>query len=204
MALPADGLLSIIPQPSVFLAPRNVVRVPLIDRCRGGIALNDASKGLNVFDWTYTYNTGTRAVLVEAIGNVAQSSVFILPADAKEIAGSFDTNMQPIIGWTTIGGVAAFRWFDPIGSAFTVITLTAGSSDVRIVIDDVRTGQVQLGAEDTIITYLRAGSLYYRKLRDRFVSETLLKTGLTGYKIGQFGPALKLRLQWQLYKPIVG
>jgi hypothetical protein len=126
-----------------------------------------------------------------------------LPIDVDEIAGAFDTNMQPIIGWSTAAGVAAFRWFDPIAVAFVVVNLPAGTTDVRIALDDVRPGQTGTGATDAIVTYLRAGSLYYRHLRDRFVAEFLLKTGLEDYKIGQFGPARKLRLQWQLYKPVV-
>lgn len=203
MALPANGLLSTPTRAAGFISPRNQLRVPLVDTCRGGLAFNNATRGLDVYEWRFTYDAPTRGVYAEVVGQVAPTLVHTLPADAEEIAGSFDTNMQPVIGWVTTAGAAAFRWFDPIAVAFVVVPLAAGTYNVRIVLDDVRPGQTGTGATDTIITYLRGDSLYYRQLRDRFEDEYELRDGLTDYRIGQFGMNRKFRLQWQVYKPVI-
>src|SRR5690606_13244101 len=104
-------------------------------------------------------------------------------------AGSFDTNMQPVLAWQDDAGDAWFRVFDPTVTAFTVTQLEAGSYDVRVALDDTRAVPATIGDTDTLITYVRSGSLYYRQLRDRFAVEYELATGIGGARISRFGMA---------------
>lgn len=176
--LPNDQQLSSTPHPAPFMAPRDRPRVPLEDWSRGGAGLNDTSAGLNVYDWFFRYDEDTLGIYASVPGVVAETLIYTLTEPASEIAGSFDTNMQPVIGWTTAEGASAFRWYDPTIPGFDVIALASGSISVRITLDDVRATQVVAGVTDTIIAYVRAGTLYYRLLRDRFDTEYPLAGGM--------------------------
>ena len=53
-----------------------------------------------------------------------------------------------------------------------VFTSILGAVNPRVTLDDKRRGQTS--SSDVILAYLRAGSLYYRQQRDRYLTEYLL------------------------------
>lgn len=187
-----DGVLSTIPRPAPFLHPRRRHRSALIDYERGGIALNDPGRGFDYQTWRVRV-IGSDVVL--SATHVAPSVVLTVPG-ITEVALSFDLNMRLFLAWSDDTGAAKFRWYDVLAGEFVTTTLPAGSRFVRATIDDKR--QPETWVADTILTYMRAGVLYYRQLRDRFATEYTLRADLEGYRLGQFGMNTLWRLQWEL------
>lgn len=197
MALPVDGGPSTVPG-SEFRAPDDRTRVALVDWSRGGLGIQDASEGLNLYDWRGVLNDSNELV-VEVPGIVAPTVLYTFPVQAVEIAFSFDTNMNTVIGWTDENDDAWFRWFDPTIPGHTNIELAAGSHSVRIALDDVRDSQADAGITDTVVAYMRSGAIYYRLLRDRFETEYEFETGYDSiYQLGRVGLNVQLRFQFEL------
>lgn len=190
MALP-ENVLATVTYNAPFLSPRDRTRSAL--RCweRGGLALNNATGGLNVYDWQFRADADTGEVYAgvpTAEGadtfTVAETLVYTIDPPPREIAGSFDTNMQPIIAWRNDDG-AFFRWFDPVANDFVVESLGSRVHSVHLAIDDVRDIAVLSGVTDTILAYVNRTTLYYRQLRDRFATEYELGGGWRQlYQIG--------------------
>lgn len=198
MALPVDGLPTPEPITAPFEPPRNRQRVPLEDWSRGGIGIQDASAGINVYDWRGYADMDTSELFLGVPGVVAFTSVFQFPRPVVEIAFAFDTNMNPVIGWREDDGSSWFRWFDPTTPGFESIELAAGSYSVRIALDDVRDIQALSGVTDTVIAYMREGTVFYRLLRDRFEDEHEFSDDHDNRQLGQIGMNELLRFQFQL------
>jgi len=199
LALPTNDGLSTTPAPGAFRSPLPQTKARLIDWSRGGLGIQDASAGLDVRDWRA--RAIGRDVFIGAPGHVADVLFFTLPVDPWDIAFSFDTNMNVVLGWEGEDYSAAFRWFDPVESEYVIVDLPAGTRDVRVQFDDVRRSEYgQFG--DTIITYIRGTSLYYLRLRDRFEVERELYTHprLELYELRQAGMNDRTppRFQWRL------
>jgi len=185
---------------AAFLPPRNVVRVKLVDFDLGGVAIQDPTQGLQVKVWRAEV-IGDDVVL--SAEGVTPTTIFT-QAGITEIALTFDQNMQPFIAYVLNDTDAHFRWFDGTLSQFVVSDLPAGSHSPRCALDDKRDAAGTLaGASDIILTYLREGTLYARVQRDRYSDEYELATGYEDYVLGQFGMNRVLRMQWQLYKPVI-
>lgn len=189
-----DGVLSTVTHEAAFLPPRNRRRARLIDYEQGGIALQNTTEGLQYQTWWARADELTGAITLGA-EHVAPSVVLTVPG-IDDVALAFDLNMNLFLAWTESGGAARFRWYDPLLSDFTIVDLPSGSHSVRASLDDKRPHQNT--AADIILTYLRAGVLYYRQLRDRFVTEYELRDDLEGYTLGQFGMNEHFRMQWEL------
>lgn len=199
MALPTANELSDPPRPAAFRPPLNVERERLVDWSRGGRGIQDPSEGLDVLDWRARCEG--RNVFIGAPGAISDVLYFELPVTPWDIAMSFDTNMNVVLGWEGEDYSAAFRWFDPVPSEFVVVPLPTGTRSVRVQFDDVRPSEFgQFG--DTIISYIRGNKLYFRVLRERFQTEhELYSHPLMDYlELGQCGMNLGTppAYQWQL------
>ncbi|KWV45083.1 hypothetical protein [Stenotrophomonas maltophilia] len=163
--IPTGGL-SNTPQPAPFSERVNSTLQPLIDYEMGGRAINDTSAGLQYQLWRVRVDEDV-VYLGPDGGN--EQPAFIRPG-ITEVALAFDQNMQPVIAFTQ-GGQAWLWWFDGTvpGMVFTSIL---GAVNPRVTLDDKRRGQTS--SSDVILAYLRAGSLYYRQQRDRYLTEYLL------------------------------
>lgn len=163
--IPTGGLSS-TPQPASFSERVNSTLQPLIDYEMGGRAINDTSAGLQYQLWRVRVDEDV-VYLGPDGGN--EQPAFIRPG-ITEVALAFDQNMQPVIAFTQ-GGQAWLWWFDGTvpGMVFTSIL---GAVNPRVTLDDKRRGQT--ASSDVILAYLRAGSLYYRQQRDRYLTEYLL------------------------------
>lgn len=192
MALP-DGVLSTTAQPYSFSGARSLSVTKVVDFENGGIAINDASQGLNVQRWRARLIDGD--VIVDA--PAVDEFTLISGAGITEISLAFDQNMRPALAYMESGS-AKLRWYDSTVPGYDIITLPAGSATPRITMDDKRT--TQAGISDIILAYVRSGTLYYRQQRDRFLTEYALTTGITTGLI-KIGMNNRLRLQFMLELP---
>ena len=184
--------LSTIAAVSDLLPPDDEELDRLESKELGGVAVSDPSQGLQVKVWTARYN-GT-AITVEA-EDVSPVAVITEP-DVQEIGLAFDQNMNYAIAWTQIINdelVGRLYWFDTTINAYR-ITDYPGTRDLRIGLDDKR--PLSVAQSDVILTYIRAGNLYFRAQRDRYTIEYLLREGVTG-RLKRFGMSTGLRLQWE-------
>jgi hypothetical protein len=182
-----------VPVIGEFLYPDNIAPDVDLDYEMGGIGLNNPFLGLMVQAWTMQLfvdpDTSIGSIYLSA-PTVAPTLVF-QDVGIQNCAFAFDQNMNPVICFTQ-AGFARFRWFDATISDYTITTLPAGSTPPRATLDDKRASQIPVS--DVLVCYTRAGNLYMRAQRDRYLIEYLLKTGVTG-RVLQFGMGDKLRVQ---------
>jgi len=181
--------LSSQPRPAPLLLdnPQPTLRE---SRHRGGVALNDASQGLDVRTWVC--RTDGTAVTLEAAG--VPATTLFTGTGITEVSLAFDQNMNPFVAFVDSSG-PRFRWFDPVVSQYVITALPAGSTNPRACLDDNR--GTQSAASDVIIAYVRAAVLHFRAQRDRYLVEYTLSTGLFR-PLRAVGMNRGLRLQFQL------
>lgn len=179
--------LSTVQQPAALLLPDPQPSLTTA-RARGGVALNDASQGLNVQTWTIT--TDGTSVTIE--GETVSPSVLFTGSGITEISLAFDQNMRPFVAFVDDEG-AKYRWFDSLDST-TKITALPGAVTPRCCLDDFRPSQVN--ASDIILAYVREGLLHFRAQRDRYTIEYPLSQVATGLNF--VGMGVNLRLQFSV------
>lgn len=189
-----DSVLStqIIAAPFAF--PRNIPKAALVDFEYGGVAIQDPSQGLRVKVWRAEYVDG--AVVVSADG--VTPTTIITVAHITQIGFAFDANMKPFVCYQLENGDAKYYWFDSTVPGFVTSTLPTGTDAPLCAHDDTRNTQVRLGRSDIILTYTRAGSLYFRAQRERYLTEHLLSSEIGDGQLLQVGMNQKLRFQWRL------
>lgn len=188
-----DGVLSTTPDPYAFSGGRSLSVSKVVDFETGGIAVNDASEGLQYQRWRCQLIRGQ--VIIDA-PSVAPF-VFMENANIEEISLSFDQNMRPALAYVE-SGTAKLYWYDSTIPGYTTLTLPAGSITPRISMDDKRSNESSIS--DIILAYVRSGSLYYRQQRDRFLTEYELATGITTGLV-KIGMNNRFRFQFMLELP---
>lgn len=167
----------------------------LTDYELGGIALQDASQGLQVQIWTCRADGATGIVYLSA--PVVPEIVLFTAPGISELSLAFDQNMRPFVAFVQ-GGQAKFRWYDTVLGANRITDLDVEDRSPKCCMDDKRPWQVAQGANDVILAYLRGDSMYYRQQRDRYEIERLLATGLEGKRLLKVGMNEAMRLQFEL------
>ncbi|URA06908.1 hypothetical protein Pfeifenkraut_BL30011 [Xanthomonas phage Pfeifenkraut] len=184
-----EGRLSTTPVQAQFIwtGPRSS---PFTDTERGGVALNNATQGLLVKMWAVRYDKETGDVIMSAPG-VSDVVAFTRP-DITELSLTFDQNMNPFIAFVQ-AGQAKFWWYDPLipGQTFEE-TLINGVQNPRCSLDDKR--ELETSRSDVILAYVRAGSLYVRYQRERYLTEHLMQGGVD--KLYQVGMNAQYRFQF--------
>lgn len=186
--------LSTTPVIGPFLVPEGGSASPLIDYEMGGIALRDASQGLQVQVWTF-YLDGDN-VMCDAPS--VSPTVLFTRAGITELSGCFDQNMNPCVAFVA-AGVTTLWWFDSVVHA-QVFTIFTGYSP-KVTLDDKR--ELQDANSDIIFAYLRGSTLYNRTQRDRFTVEDMLYSPIDSskYKFKAMGMNSINRLQF-LFVPV--
>lgn len=173
------------------------VRTPLdllVDYEQGGVALQDASQGLQVQLWTLRYEDGDFLLSAE---NVPETVLFSRPG-VEQIGLAFDNNMAPFVAFQDAGGVAC-RWFDPSQGEFVISDyLPAGSHSPRCTLDEKR--ELLDPWRDIILAYLRDGNLYYRQQRDNYGIERLLTDEYDLTRLAAVGMNRQNSLQFWVYE----
>lgn len=173
-----------------FLSPDDRLRSSLlVDYEMGGLAIGDPSRGLRLQPWEARVWAGMIQTRPEAGGSWYDITSDV---DITEIALAFDQNMRPSVSYVA-GGVAKFYWYDAFTAAFATTTLTGASSPV-VTMDDKR--EMQVGLNDVLLFYLKAGRVMHRVQRDRYLIEydlAPIPTGTT--RILQWGMSNINRIQ---------
>lgn len=179
-----------------FQYPDRVVRTSLLeDYEMGGIALSDPSQGHEYQAWRCHWRYDW-AVVLKAL-KTGQESVMFYSPDVFELAFTFDQNMRWACATQSRTGQFQFRWYDTAVGTY-VTTELEGVTAFHCTLDDKRPVPVQLGNSDTILTYLKGSSLYFRAQRERFSVEHQLADDLPlDLVLTNFGMNDRLRLQWR-------
>lgn len=189
MALP-QNVLSTTPVPAQFRYPRNVPRAALVDYEYGGVALQDPSQGLRYQVWKCEY---IEEQVVLSAPEVTAAPLITVP-NIVELSFTFDQNMNPFVAYELANGDAKFYWFDSTIPGFTTTTLPADSASPRCALDDNRALEIPIS--DILLAYVRAGSLYFRMQRERFLTEHELSDSIGGSRLLQIGLNEQLRMQF--------
>ena len=170
MSLPGN-IASTTPVVSALLPPDAALRTDrLVDFELGGVALNDASLGVQVRQWRVFVDSGN--VCVAPYPEGAPMAVLFDATNVTELSLAFDQLMHPTVAFVQ-AGVAKLYWFDSLASA-QVTTSYADASSPMLCMDDKRASQVAAGVTDVLFFYLLGGNLCYRQQRDRFSIERVL------------------------------
>lgn len=161
-------VLSTTVLPSTFLPPRQVLRsasdANIAPQSIGGAGFRDTSQGLNSQVWIGSYS-GSNVILTPAVG-----------APLVPIAGmtgiiwfdfTFDQSMNPVVAYAKADLTVQFLWFDTLISANRTTALPFGTDPWPFCqLDDSRSSEISTG--DVVVTYTRAGHLYFLAQRDRY------------------------------------
>lgn len=157
----------------------------------GGVALGNAGQGLSFQLWTAiarsTYVELTAPNQIEPIAVLGQP-------DIVELTLAFDQNMNVTIAYVQYGQ-AKLYWFDTFIGAYTITAIPDGAISPRVTLDDRR--ELQTSNSDVILAYVKDDNLYFRKQRERYLTERLLKANVAG-RLVQMGMNTKNRLQWKI------
>lgn len=190
--LPGDGIPSSVDISGRFLKTDARRTGRLEDWERGGVAVNDASQGLDVHDWRINVEPNGDVRLTPDGG---AGTVLFSTADISEIALAFDQNMRPAVGYVQ-DGMLKLRWYDTTVSAYRVVEFFQAKNP-KLTLDDKR--RSRSGEADIIFAYVRNRALYYRQQRDRFEVEYLLQDNLApDEKLVNIGMSRNWRLQFQM------
>lgn len=186
-------VLSVTPQPSAYLAPKDIAKVPMIDYALGGVGLNDASEGLRYQVWTAEV-IGADVFL--SADNSPAESVLTVP-HIEWVGLAFDRLMRPVITYQ-VPGFSYLYWFDSSVSGFVTTDLPTDTTTPFVALDDARVSQST--SSDVIVSYVRALTqrLCFRAQRDRYTIEYVLDTLDEGTTLTQAGMNVTNRFQYQL------
>lgn len=171
MSLPTDALASAHVQADLLAPDSTRRRNRLVDYERAGIAVQDPTHGINIFEWT-AQMSGNDVRLFRTDGSNSPVTLFTL-AGITHISLAFDGNMNPAIAYVA-GGQAYLWWYDATIPGHTVLTLDPDARSPYITMDDKRHGAE--ASNDILLFYCRGHQLMYRQSRDRFLVERLLQS----------------------------
>ena len=164
----------------------------------GGIGLQNPSHGLRVQEWMAWWDEPTGNVYLTADNQPAPTLLFIEP-ELDWLTIAFDQNMRWMSAYTLSDGQSYLKWYHSLIADYETRPLSSGVMTPFLTMDDNRDLQVLSGVSDVILTYLRAGSLWVRVQRERFLVERLISADIgESSRIWHFGMTDKLRLQWEL------
>jgi hypothetical protein len=192
MALPHNQL-SAVPYPSGYLHPDDHARVnTLYDYERGGVALNDASAGIDGYDWK-AWVDGDDILIARAPYD--SPTTLITAAGTTWVSLAFDQNMRPALAYTQAGACKLY-WYDTTIPGATTSTF-ADCTSPMLCMDDKRQGADSYN--DVLFFYVRAGWIRYRQQRDRYTVERNLVAVPPG-RIQQVGMNQGLRVQIRYHR----
>ncbi len=168
---------------------------------RGGIALNDPTKGLNIRDWRAFINEDGTAIYAEPDDASLPPALQITGSEITEVSLAFDQNMQPTLAFVE-GGVVKLWWYDTLLQSMTVTTYP-GAVGPMVTLDDKRAISVINNSNDVLFAYIRDGNAYFRQQRDRYATEYLLGAvpPMDDPRIMQIGMGRNHRLQFKIKQP---
>ena len=172
-----------------FKQPHNRGKSPLVDYARGGVALLDASKGLNVKNWICEANED--GVFISSQG-ASPTRIETLPGRIEWISMAFDQNMHYNLAYVIRGAGSFLYWYNAAKNQY----VTEPLGDVKTPIlrmDDVR--DEAINDCSMVLSYIKSSILCVRIQNDRFGVEYELANA-AGKSIWQCGMNVGMRFQW--------
>lgn len=172
----------------------------------GGIGLNNPNDGLRVQVWRAFLSGGINFIQSVMVESATQPPFLLFTGQGiTQISLAFDQNMHPFIAYVQ-NGVAKLWWFDPTIPGPTHLTLAGGAITPALSLDDKRPENVS--GSDVILSYIRAGTLYWLEQRDRYLIEypvgpapvgEVIRTGMNGinrfqWAVGFFDPPMQFNI----------
>lgn len=183
--------LSVPPVAAQFIAPNHRTKAALVDYARGGVALLDASQGLNVKTWTCEARGD--GVFLSAPA-VAEFRIETIPENPLWVSLAFDQNMHYHVTYILEELGAFFYYYDAAGELYNVLALGDVKTPIIRMDDVIRPA---LGDCELVLSYIRENMLCVRLQRDRFAIEYVIAEGV-GEAILQCGMNEKRRFQWDV------
>lgn len=184
---------SLIPIPGAFLSPDDKVSSFTTDWERGGIAVGDASQGLQVQNWK-AWMLGQYFML--QADNQDEPVALFTYSGAVSMSFCFDQNMRPAVVFVVTNGHMHLRWFDTAINNYRIDDLGVGRN-ARLALDDKRS--TQSSTSDMILGYVEGRSLCYRQQRDRFQIEYVVRSDLpTNATLRNIGMGKNWRFQFEV------
>jgi hypothetical protein len=177
---------------SAFLSPDSLETDPLVSYELGGVALNDASQGLEVQPWR-CYINGADVVIANGLTGGTPAVQFTPGGAITSLSLAFDSNMRPSIAYVE-AGVVKLRWYDTV-PGMTVTTTFAGATECKCATDEKREGLD--GLRDVIFAYVIGGMLYWREQRDRYLIEYTVGAVPSGKHLQRVGKNSGNRFQFE-------
>lgn len=188
--MPDNNQLSSSLEYGPLLPPDSIIPdTEMIAYQQGGIALNDASQGLQVQLWTLrAVPTGGILDPVDLIlwADTVAPITILSVVGVTSVSLAFDQNMQPAIAYVA-NGRAKLYWFDTTIPGFTTIDYGTTVTTPRVVLDDKRGFFIDSGQSSIILGYISNDNLCIRDQHDRFTIEYVLQGDLSTLL---FNPAL--------------
>ena len=175
-----------------YMSPYPAIKKPLVDYHRGGVALNDASKGLDIQNWKIEVRDNKVYISGDT---VAESEIPIDIPDGNTIEWislAFDQNMHYVVAYSLDNNDSYLYYFNLVTN--TNSSLPLGKVNTPIVrMDDVRF--VNSANNDIILSYVRDGKLICRIQKDKYEVEYEL-SGSVSANLLQCGITTGSRFQW--------
>jgi hypothetical protein len=167
-----------------------------IDYEMGGIAIQDASQGLQYQLWQAAL-VGNNVILTPQI-TISSPVTIYSGNNITEISFTFDQNMTPFLAFVQ-DGTAKYYWYDNSLHSYTTVSLPSGVTNPRVCLDDKRAIESALGHNDIILAYIRSNNLCFRMQRQRFLTEYVLATNVNATLV-KIGMNTVNRLQFELMR----
>lgn len=191
MALPLNTLAP-IEQKFPFSYNLDITSNLLVRYEMGGVGINDPSQGHLVQMWKLETKYYREFWL--SAPNFPETLILNTGLGASSVSFTFDSNMQPVITWVSMGQTYLY-WYDSAAESFVITNFGADIKWPQVSLDDKRDLSVTTGVSDVIFAYARGNKLFYRQQRDRYLIERELKSGVQG-ELLQIGMNTQNRFQF--------
>lgn len=171
-----------------LVEPYDNVKSPLVDYARGGVALLDASRGLNIKNWQCELND---AGVYISSQNVPAYRVETIEGQPTWLSFAFDQNMHYNLTYINADG-AFLYWYDAARNMYVTEALGAISTPFLRMDDAI---DEAVNDRELVLSYICDGALCVRVQRDRFGVEYVLAEN-AGSSIKQCGMNKVRRFQW--------
>jgi len=185
--IPGNAITN-VPDPAAFRKPYDSPASALSRTCRGGVALNDASKGRDYQDWSVWYD-GSTILFGPTSSGIATGS--LATAGVTQLSLAFDNNMNPVLAWLDDTG-ANIRYFSASTSSYVVVNVPGATSCLACV-DDVR--PIYNTQSDVIFAYTLPNGLWYTYQRENYA--TARQASTASKKLKRMGPNVLNRFQFE-------
>jgi len=187
-----NNAISAVPKYAIYQAPDAQDGQEVQSLELGGVALNDATQGRRVRTWKAWIDDKT--IKIAPFVEMAPVTTLVTVAGTlTSVSLAFDASMAPTICYFE-DDLLKLRWYNTVTASFQTDSFS-GATSARVSTDDKRSSRE--GQSDVIFAYVRAGTLYYRQQRDRYLIERVVGAAVKR-KLTRLGLTQNYRLQFEL------